>query len=156
MAVSNLIELLFSVESGIIQNNNRLLRKTWQKALFKPGLKQCSVGRTCILHRGQDLLSHFCSNNIGALELPSRNFTGNGLSPRRVGVFPVKVRIQPGFVYIDQLIFRRLRDFSQVLLDFFLFLFLIPVVLFFRVIFSRSRALDTALSLHPNASPISR
>ena len=153
--VYNLKQLLLSVKGSIIHNNNGTLRKTWQKNLLKPGFEQLRIGRTGILHRRKNFPAHFCGNKIGTLEFSPRNGAGNSLPAGGIGIFPIKIRIQSGFIDIGNLFFWNI--LYLILIGYDLFLVLLPITrrFFLRVIPSRLKAFETATSLHPNTFPIS-
>lgn len=130
-SVQQFQEAVFSMESSVIHHNNGVFRKTWQQALFKPGLEQRRIRGTFILHRSKDLVIHLGGNQVRALELSPRNQPLHRFPARRIGIFSGVESIQTGFVYISDLFRGDIPYLFLICCYFFRLLLQIPPCLFF-------------------------
>lgn len=143
------------MERSIIHYNHGSSVQAGKKLSGKPEFKKAAVHRSTVLKRGENLIRHFSGNNTAALIFSTTDLTKHLLSPKRIPIFSIQVRINATFIYIGNLFWRYVFDLLPVSGYFFLILLLITSRLFFLVILCRRSASRMPLSLHPNSFAIS-
>ena len=102
--------------------------------------------------KGARILPFICAT---PLVLAAADPAGYFLTPGRIAVFPVQVRIDPTLIHVRDPFFGISADLRLIRRYFFLVLLPVPGCLFLRVIFRRFIARWIATALHPNSSAIS-
>ena len=135
------------MERSIIHHNHGILVQRRKELAGKPRLKQGAVHCSAILELGQNIFALFCCNNAAAFILAAADAAEYLLVSWCVSILSIEVGIHATFIYIRYFLQWYILELLQIGSYFLCFLFLIAGCLFFRVIFSRSRASRIPLSL---------
>lgn len=148
-------QFLFTMERGIVQDNNGLIRQIWQQATLEPKLKEPTVHHTFVLKRGDNGFSHQSRDDADPFEFASAYTPDQWFASLRPAVCPMQITVDTGFIHISNLFRRYLRNLLQIRVYLLSSLFPVAFRLFLRVNPRRRSAFSTAVSEQPNASPIS-
>ena len=132
----NFEKFIFSMKRSIVHHNDSILRKAWQKPLFKPLFKQWCVSCSIVLHWSKYFVSQFCSNNIGTLKFsspPSVLFFSISTIFSNVGLF-------------TPVILRNCFSLYSFIISYFIILLLYHILF----IFSRGLIVNILLSILPS------
>ncbi len=155
MLLSKAIQLLFTVEWGIVHHNHSSFWNCWEQTVFEPILKQFMVHCPMISAWSYDLVSHQRSYYACTRIPAAPDNAMNQLSSGRITILPVQIPVYSDFIYISNIFRRNISYFIFVCCNLVVILLLAACSLFFRVIFKRFKAFCTAESAQPNSIAIS-
>ena len=132
---------LFSVETGIVHNNNTTRFCAGTKIPFKPSLKPQTGSRPIKNSWSNNLISALCGNNICTLKMPARAHFNNPITSWGTPILTTIMLVATTFINIINVC--TFRDFCNYFIEFSSFLFVaftVRKLRFFNVIPSLASA----------------
>ena len=145
----------FSVKRCVVHHYDDVGWQVGQQAFFKPTLKQAAIHGSFIAQGFKNRLTELRCDNPRPLEFLATDFTLDTLTSFSPTVLAMQASVDPCFIDIRNGFWWYLLDLFLVLSYLLWFLLAVAYRLFFRVIPSFRSAFITAVSVQPNASPIS-